>query len=271
MTWRNSTNQAVGIAAIADITTYLTACNRPAAPIDTFYSELHQLLALSTTTLLDEYEALGPLLLVGLVSRTENFFRDVFGQVIRLCPIAQAKAADQSIKLGSVIWHGGVSAERSAFEHLSLADSDTIKSSAKKMLAYDLKSSAPLREFDKVCELRHGIVHANCLVAGINAVKLQLPPSGRPVKVHVDYARIQECALVCTSLVTSVNEELFAELCRRWADDWRRLPNWDSATANRRFNAIWHVFVSLIDRGHRRTPDPMGIVSCRNQVIRDLT
>jgi hypothetical protein len=270
MTWRTSANQLIGAAAVADIDGYLHDAAGPSAPIDTFYADLQHLLSLGTPDLLARNESLGPLLLVGMVSRTENYFRDLFGRIIRICPIASAASADHVVKLGSVIWHGGVSAERGAFEHISFSGGDVIQSTAKKVLKYDLKASVPLREFDKVCELRHGIVHASGMMAGINAVKLQVRRRQHPVRIQLGYSQVQECALICTALVTTLNSELFVEFCRRWAVDWRRLPAWDPLSANKLFRELWFTFISTIDSARGSIPTPMGMVKCRNRIVKEL-
>jgi hypothetical protein len=88
------------------------------------------------------------------VSTTENYFRDLFTRVIRLCPVAKAASADQTVKLGSVVWHGGQDAERGAFEHISFAGAENLITTSKKFLGYSLKRTQLVEEFDKVCELR---------------------------------------------------------------------------------------------------------------------
>jgi hypothetical protein len=214
---------------------------------------------------------MGPLLLVGLVSATENYFRDVFAGIIRLCPTAQSKSADHSIKLGSVIWHSGVDVERGAFEHISFASGERLIKSSKEYLAYTLKQTSIVDEFDKVCELRHGIVHSGAIIAGKNAIRLQLPPTKEPLRITVDFARLQECGSICTTLVASINSELFAELARRWAVVWPKLPSWNSERTHALFRQVWSTFFSAYDHTNGTIPTSLSLMKCKHRVLAEYS
>lgn len=267
MSWRTSVNQSVGVARIADIVTYVKADSSASkAPIDVFYKISQDILKAGTPDFLNLHSSMGPLLLVGLVSATENYFRDIFSRIIRLCPIAKSSAADQSVKLGSVIWHGNQIAERGAFEHISFADADNIVSASKKFLNYQLNKTDIVKEFEKVCELRHGIVHSGAIMAGKNAVRLQIPPGIGVMKIEVGFAQLQECGQICTTLVASINTDLFIETARRWAVEWPKLPFWNPKQKHKLFRDVWDSFYSTEDDRNSSTPTKLSLIRCRNQV-----
>ena len=267
MTWHDSISQNVGPASIADIRRYVVPSGAAAeSPIDMFYRASRDLLLVGTPTFLSAHPSMGPLLMVGLVSTTENYFRDILTRVIRLCPISRAASADQAVKLGSVVWHGGVDAERGAFEHLSFAGGDNIISTAKKFTGYNIRRTTVVDEFDRVCDLRHGIVHSSAILPGKNAIRLNLPATSTAQRIVVSFAELQEVADVCTSLVVSVNQELFVELCRRWNREWPLKASWLPSRSHAMFKSVWQTFHSEIDKTNGTIPSPMSLMRCKNSV-----
>jgi hypothetical protein len=272
MSWRTAVNQSVGVARIADARQYVGPDNRAAtSPIDVFYRASQDILRVGTPQFLIQHPSMGPLMLVGLVSATENYFRDVFARIIRVCPTAQSKSADQSVKLGSVIWHSGGDLERGAFEHISFADADKLVKASRDFLGFNLRQPALLDEFDKVCELRHGIVHSGAIIAGKNAIRLQLPPASEALRISVEFAQLQECGNVCTTLVASLNTDLFIEMARRWAVVWPKLPSWDQANSHALFKEVWHTFFSTFDQANGAIPTDLSLMRCKNQVASEYS
>jgi hypothetical protein len=275
--WREAVNQTVSTAKIDDITQYVIPSSSPVqAPIDDFYTTMQEILTVATPEFLEAHLKMGPLLLTGMVSSTENYFRDLLARIIRVCPIAQAASSDQVIKLGSVIWHREGQIERGAFEHISFADADSIRSTCRKFLKYEIKKTGTttnlLQEFDKICELRHGIVHSNSFLAGKNAIKLQIPPPAttQPLKIVVGYEQLQECGLICTMLVASFNTEMFEEMAKRWAVDWPKKTSWEPNKANALFKQIWLSFHSQIDEQNNSLSTPLTMRQCRNRITQEF-
>jgi len=270
--WIHSVNQTVGVEEISDVQGYISSYDSDnLSPIDHFYTSSRQLLAMCKEELLAEHPFLGSLLLVGLISCTENYFREIFAKIIRICPIAKTCAAEQSIQLGSVVWHGGVNFERGAFEHLSFASAETVKSSCKKFLNIEIKKDSSvaliLEEYSKVCEMRHGIVHSNSVLAGKNAVKLGLTrTTDSDLKIKLGFREVQECASIMTTLVVSFNLELFRELSKRWAIDWRKGPTVRSDNEMEIFTTIWDIFFSTIDHGEGTTTHQISMDDCIREI-----
>jgi hypothetical protein len=275
MNWRQSANRPAAVARVADINRYVVQHSGGIeAPIDTFYGAVAGILRAANPTFLTTNPSMGALMLVGWVSATENYLRDILAGVIRLCPCAQVEAAQQTISLGTVIWHGGLPPERGAFEHLSFASADNIRQTCRKFADYEVKKNSPidalLKEFDGICELRHSIVHAGSVMAGRNAVRLQIGGRPKALRVSIGFAELQEAGDICTTLVVGFNGALFELLAKRWATDWRSRPSWDSAKADRRFLSIWHLFHSKVDTQQGTVPRAMGPVRCRNLVKREF-
>jgi hypothetical protein len=272
--WRSALSRPAAPARIADISRYVAGPARLSnSAIDSFFEASTTILRAADPTFLNTHAAMGPLMLVGLVSATENYFRDVFAAVLSFCPVAQAASSTQTVNLGTVMWHAGRVPERGAFERLSFASAENIQNTSKNFLAYSFTSrgatDASLKEFDRVCELRHGIVHSGGVLAGKNALKLQVmaPPLSR---CSVGFAELQEGAAVCTTLVVAANAELFGAMCKRWAIEWRQHRSWDPTKKRQRFRAIWTAFRSEYDLEGGLVTNPIGPVRCRNLVQKEF-
>jgi len=122
-----------------------------------------------------------------------------------------------------------------------------------------------------VCELRHGIVHSNCILAGKNAIKLKLEFRSGIVEINVEYSQLQECASICSTLVASFNTEMFEEMAKRWAVDWPKNEAWDSSKENSMFKKIWEAFHSIIDEQNRAISVPLTMTKCKNRVKKEFS
>src|SRR5689334_10017694 len=103
--WRLSVNRASPVARLADVRRFIHPFNLPmSAAIDRYYRTSTEILQIATPTFLGQHPASGSLMLIGIVSALENFFRDLFASIISICPVSQAAASAQNINLGSVLW-----------------------------------------------------------------------------------------------------------------------------------------------------------------------
>lgn len=248
--YANSGPAGVQIAGFAPCLTSVST----SSPIDAYRSSIRSILNFGTSDLLDSNNFVGGLLAVGVLSASEGYFRSILSSCIEICPIAQEKATDQSICLGGLLWHGNNNFSRSALEHSSFSSKDELKKACSKYIAFTLEDRTfkyPLEEFDKVCQARHGIVHNDAYLPCRNAVRLAIPKNTSPQRFFVRYPQLQEVAAVVNTLVYTFNRELFYEMCKRWAVDWRNRTDWDARREKAFFNEIWKVFHSK-DENKRR-------------------
>lgn len=271
--WFECVNEQLSSSGIRNISNYVKQSSAAtASPIDQFYQALQENLALGTPNALQLNHHLGPLIGVGIVSSTENYFRGVFSQLLMICPTSRSKASSQSINLGSVLWHGSNSLERAAFERTTFSDPEKIADVMKKFFDHPIDQSSPLRGqlniYSEICELRHCIVHSRGYIQGKNAVALSISSSADDLEVNIGYREVQEIGEVCAGLVRAFNTNLFQLMCERWADSWRRSPFWNSAEENKIFNQLWDVFFSKYDDNKNTISPKFGRVKCRNEVKR---
>ncbi len=273
--WKDCVNKSAGNERVQDIQSYLTKEESVyKAPIDVFYAEVKRIMMYSSDIqMLKENDFLGPLLYVGIISKTENYIREVLVECIKICPICKSVTANRNVSLGSMMWQKNGEFERGIFENISFSDSSAIKKELKNCLNIDINKnellSKVLDEFDKLCQMRHAIVHSSRVLAGKNAIQLNIPPNNEKLSVRVGYAQLQECASVCTACVMAFNLKLFEVMGQRWAVNWRRLADfWDAEKEEEFFSGIWDIFSSVVDRSE---PDlaEMTKEECINAIKRE--
>ena len=271
--WKETISQTVGTERIADIAAYVEEEDPSGkSPIDSFYEETQAVFSVATPNAFTNNKWIGSLYVIAIISSTENYFREIFGKIIKLCPVSKKNAANNSINFGSVIWHPHNELERGAFEHISLASSESIIKTTRQFVGSDLKKNnltAILSEFDKICELRHGIVHSNRILAGKNGIRLKLKPSQKLTRINIQYSQLQEVSSVCTTLVISFNQLMFETLSKRWATTWRD-PDWTIERENSSFKNLYNTFHSKTDHDNGMIPNACTWIKCRNLVKKEF-
>ena len=109
-------------------------------------------------------------------------------------------------------------------------------------LKFDLRDSefrSPLDEFEKVCHLRHGLVHNAGVLPGRNAVQIGARNYRKPVRITLNFGGLQSLIAAIDTLVLTFNRELFGVMSKRWATTWRQRTDWNSEEEEKAFNFIW--------------------------------
>ena len=250
--WKNCINKVAGNDKIEDLTKYFKSVdNIYQSPIDKFYIERDKIIVLGNQeNTLNENDVLGGLLFVGIISATENYIREIFSECIKICPICKKLVVNNTMLVGAVIWNHGKLIEKSIFENLSFSDNEQIKKSMKNSLNIDIKQSellfSLLNEYEKLCQMRHAIVHSSRDLAGRNAIKMNIFSKDDCSSVKIGYAELQECASICTSLICEMNNYLFVKMAERWAVKWKKDNLWNEDVWNKSFDMLWDAFCSKI-------------------------
>lgn len=253
MSWKSSVCMSVGRVVCPDANDLVLAgARQKRSAIDEFYASTSSTLTrIDPTFVATHGEDITGLLFVGLISSTENYFRDILGFILSICPVSQAHAADEKVQLGSLLWAEDKLQNRSAFEFLAFSNAENLRKAISKFVNHTIKQNSDLdlmlKEYDNLCELRHAVVHSAHIVAGKNAIKLGLRRSSLPLKVRICYNHLQDTGMVCTALVQAANNELFEAMIARWARGWRNLPNWDPSQESRLLRKLVNGFLSARD------------------------
>lgn len=272
MSWKNSVCMATSASAGLKIEDYVKKINEPTtSAIDNFYGSTSDILVkLDENFFKTHSEYITGLLFIGLISATENYFRDILGFILSICPISRANAAEEKIQLGSILWAPGNSHGRTAFEFMAFSASENITKTFAKFAGYQLKQNfgwhKSLPDYDQLCELRHGIVHSGHILSGKNAIRLKLKPTTNLIKVTVNYKNLQIAGAVCTNMVQAANNELFELLVNRWAKDWRTDLSWDKTDEQVLFERIWKAFRSERDGFNGSITNPIDSNACLDAI-----
>lgn len=269
--WKKSVSACASTVTIGDISNYVAPFSETNSPIDSFYIERNKLLSSINPSYASANPSIPPLVLVGLISLTENYFREVLAGIVTICPKAKQKSATKSLNLATA-WIGFGEMEKGAFENTSFSDPKTVKKNLNELIGVNVTSinqiAAPLEEFGKLCELRHAIVHSAGLLAGKNAVKLELPNSRNSVRIEIGFSELQKSAEVCSSLVCAVNLELFVDMATKWLREWPRSPAYRGQNLNTLFKKIWSLFYSEFDQRNGLISESLTQIKARNLIVK---
>jgi len=270
--WKVTISGEADTASITDITNYVSTILLPFSAIDEFYNTRNELLATITPGFATNNPRVSALVLVGLISATENYFRNIFAEMIKICPISKKNTAEKSVNLATT-WFGYKNLEKGAFENSSFSDYKVVKNNLNNIFGINIEQGAnqiqaPLLQFQKLCEMRHAIVHSSGNITGKNAVKLNLPSSPNEARITVQFAELQEAADICTSLVRAANAEIYIKMSRRWMHDWPKLPTFNPANSNKLFKRLWKSLFSQIDFNTSQITNPLTETRARNLIRR---
>lgn len=200
------------------------------SPIDDYYGYVEHLLTLGDDAALAASPTLGRLLVLGLVSGVEFYFRDLLGGLLRCCPLCRKHAADQPLSFGALDYYGPDAVEFGLLDATSLAGAREVRGRTQKLLALEIKPgssvSAALDEFDRVCHLRHAAVHARGALGRGNATALGVGSDLGTRTMSVTLPALHDAARVCHSVVRAYNRFVFEAIIFRWlgndlfAGDW---------------------------------------------------
>lgn len=260
-------------ASLAGIENCMIELEMP-SPIDLYIKTSRELITYGTTNRLNEMKKLGGLLLLGLISSAEGYFRSVLSASLNICPLCRNTSAEKQINLGGVLWHGKDEFRRSAFEHMSFASAKELSSATKNYLGFELKGSVfnnILKDFDSVCHLRHGLIHNAGILPGRNAIQIDIPSYPHPIEIFIDFSFLQNAAATIDSLVVTFNRALFLEMCSRWAGAWRERQDWKTTEERKRFLQIWNIFACKTELATRPGRKRLTAKKCMEKVKSDYS
>lgn len=241
---------------------YTDVANNDSA-IDAFYKSTKPIIieVNSNREKYDESPWLGCFTVLAIISATENYIREIFKEVILICPIAQNNINDdQKVRLRSVLWNTSDDMIRALFEDISFSNSKTIKDKLNKILGVTSLSGRThadlFKSFDLVCNLRHGIIHADRVIGGKNAVEISLSKKESRAFLKISSSDVNSILSICTNLVLTINGVLFCEVLERWKHGWRRndtIKTWVPASDDEEkemLGKVYSIFLSKEDYAH---------------------
>lgn len=191
------------------------------SPIDAFEQQQRWICKRAFEFSHDEFE-LG-LLVMALTSASESYFRAVLAASILTCPLSHEHNIDKGkFSLRAMSYYPQALIPLALLEHVSFSDADAIRKQTTELLQIDLPTGAKgsssvataLQEYDKVCALRHALIHSLGLVNSKNCTEAGFPKRSLS-RVAVTMDGFQVVADTCLNVVRAFNQFVFEKLTKR--------------------------------------------------------
>jgi hypothetical protein len=197
-----------------------------------------------TATQAYDAELLG-LMIIGVISAAEFYFRSILGRTIQICPLCARQAEGAQVPIGAFSFYedSDYCFALGAMEHESLADALKVAAYINKLTGFktsdDSSVVAALQGYESLCELRHCLAHARGFVGlkGSRALNLD---HRRMSKILVNQNGAFELLKLSHNAVRSVNRFLLDSLVNRWIDRDVLTGAW--ADDRSRFAMVWRSF-----------------------------
>ncbi|MGW7159824.1 hypothetical protein [Paenibacillus taichungensis] len=176
------------------------------------------------------------MILLGCISAVESYVRKIIRTIIIVDESSRKICENQHLKYGAVITHDKFLLPEALLEEYSFTNGYNIKETIKKLTGIKLDNISTIntvfKEYSKICQLRHCVVHRFGLLGSNNAIELGLAEHGKFLEkpLQINFEHLNEMVLVCENLVKEVNNYLFCEVLERtyksrteqWYFDFRR-------------------------------------------------
>lgn len=164
---------------------------------------------------------LATMAILGYVSAFESYIRAILVGLISIDEYAQIVVERKTLTYGAAINHSRPLLPDALLEGTSFASRDNIKDALREFLRlkvadmHDLDDN--LKEFQRICEVRHCCVHRFGRLGSNNAINLGLGEHASLLEARVspDIDQLQEIFLAIRVLVRSLNATIFSAIIER--------------------------------------------------------
>ena len=229
------------------------------SPIDEFLTRLQAINRLAPQPLnFDPFQ--GQLVLLGVIAAVESYFRTLFRRLIACDEICQEIVNKRDVSYGAATHLTLEMLPEAILERFSFISRDSIADAMKDLLA--VKGNLPpelniaIKDYGRVCQLRHCAVHRFGKLGVSNAMSLGLADHKtlleKPLKL--DYVALQNTIAISTGMVKTLNNFLFNEMISR-------LPttSWTGVYASdkRIFMKYYSLFADKISTNRSAQPNQL--------------
>ncbi|HGW4087286.1 TPA: hypothetical protein ACNIDP_005184 [Klebsiella michiganensis] len=188
------------------------------------------------TTLSQEWRQLANLVVLGLVSSVESYFRCLIRRLLNIDEHSRKHSYSSMLTYGAALHHQKILLPEALLENASFTSSANIVKSLNSFIDINLGGYAKIptllsvfTDYDIICHLRHCVVHRAGLLGSNNALALGFDEYSELLEkpLAINFSTVQEIAVVCDNLVKEVNDKLFADILARtvkefgWKGDLR--------------------------------------------------
>lgn len=162
------------------------------------------------------------MLIMALTSATENYFRTVIASIVTNCPICLSHNIDGGkISLRAISYYPPQMLTLAFMEHVSFSDTAAVRKQVSDLLKFQIPEtdkgsssiSSAMQQFDKVCALRHALIHSSGLLNSKNCVEAGLQNGFKSVSTSIQ--GLQVAIDICRNVVLAFNQFLFSQIVSR--------------------------------------------------------
>lgn len=219
------------------------------SPIDDFYTHVALLIPLGQEQVLQSNAALGKVLLLGVVSATEHYFRALIAGLVQVCPVVRRQAAPLPLSFGALDYYRQEDLGLALLENVSLATAGEVRKQTQRLLGIDTKqdssADAALAEYEKLCQLRHAAVHAHGELSHQNLHELGVSAGAGRLALRIELPGFHAAADVCHNVVRAYNRLVYRKTIERWITEKVLRGSWAADRA--RFATLHGLFYSRRD------------------------
>jgi hypothetical protein len=207
-------------AVICDLTNCVTKPSiQMRSAIDGFDDQLRYIIKRGFESASDPF-TLG-LLVMALTSASETYFRTIIAGTVAACPVCNSNNLDKGrISFRAIEHYPASMLVLALLEHVSFSDSEAIRKQTSELLqisvpATDKGSSSiatALQNYDRVCALRHALIHSSGLINSQNCAEAGLQEI---CVISPSIAGLQIVAEICRNAALSFNQFLFDTIIGR--------------------------------------------------------
>lgn len=162
------------------------------------------------------------MLVMALTSATETYFRTVLAGAVTACPICHDNNVEKGkISMRAVAYYPLSMLPLSLLEHVSFSDSDAIRKQSLELLQIEVPKTdkgsssiaAAMQHYDKVCALRHALIHSAGIINSQNCAQAGIKGPLRAIQISL--GGLQMIADICRNAVLAYNQFIFESLMAR--------------------------------------------------------
>lgn len=220
-----------------------------ASPIDEFYSYIQEVLPLGGEEGLMSSTVLGRVLLLGLVSGVELYFRTVIARTVAVCPLAREHASKHMLSLAALDYYGPERVGLGLLEGTSFASEGEVAKQTDRLLGIKWSPTSStgvaLKTFETLCHLRHAAVHSRGELSSGNLRSLGIRVRHSRTALLVQLPQLHEAAVTCQSAVRAYNRLVYRKSVERWISEGLLIGTW--SRDKELFRRLFATFHSQID------------------------
>ena len=189
------------------------------------------------------------LILLGQISAVESYLREIIRKLIIHDEESKKTSSGMQLSYGAALNYTFEILPEALMEQVSFASKKNIISTFRDFL--NIKGHTPsevsnaLEEFEKICQLRHCVIHRFGKLGSNNALKLGIDVHAQCLEkpLSLTESHLYDTYIICKNLVLVLNSYLFKSILQRTTiidGFW----TWDLRKDKRKFKKYYEIFKS---------------------------